>query len=84
METTTIKTVIPWDVESLNEFRYFNCPICSYKHKSKQDFVYHTSDAHPECVEYFKMMSDESLCDILCPWNDDSPLIGKEEYAFKK
>ena len=83
MELITIKPESPWDVESLNEFQYFNCPICSYKHKSKQDFVYHTFDTHPESVEYFKMMSDDSVCDILCPWSDESAIIGKK-HTFRK
>ena len=57
-----------WDVESLYEFQYFNCPICVYKHVSKQDFVYHTYNSHPESIEYFKKINDGSLNDILSPW----------------
>ena len=58
----------PWDVESLYEFQYFNCPICFFKHVSKQDFVHHAYNTHPESIEYFKNISDGSLNDILSPW----------------
>ena len=62
-----------WDVESLYEFQYFQCPACTYNHNSKQDFVCHTFDTHPESVDYFRKISDGSLGDILPPWgfNDE-------------
>ena len=63
----------PWNVQSLCEFQYFHCPSCLYIHNSKQDFVCHAFDTHPESVEFFKNISDGSLSDILPPWgfNDD-------------
>ena len=64
----------PWDVDSLYEYQYFQCPACTFNHNSKQDFVCHTYNTHPESVEYFRKISDESLSDILPPWgfNDEN------------
>ena len=66
-----------WDVESLYEFQYFHCPACSYNYNSKQDFVCHTYDTHPESIDYFRKISDGSLSDILPPWgfNDEKSEI---------
>ena len=61
----------PWEVESIYEFYFFNCPTCSYKHCSKQDFVNHVFDFHPESVDYLKNISDGSLTDIATPWQND-------------
>ena len=65
----TLKLENPWDVESLYEFQYFVCPSCLYKHGSKQDFVCHAFDNHPECVIFFENIRDGSINDILCPWD---------------
>ena len=67
----TFRIESPWNVDSLYEFQYFDCPKCPFKHKSKQEFVHHTFHSHPESVEYFKKISDQSVCDILCPWNEN-------------
>ena len=50
----TYKIESSWNVDSLYEFQYFNCPKCAFKHISKQEFVHHTFNFHPESVEYFK------------------------------
>jgi len=64
----------PWGVVSLYEYQYFQCPACTFSHNSKQDFVCHTYNTHPECIDYFKKICDESLSDILPPWefNDEN------------
>ena len=64
-----VKNSLLWEVQSIYEFQYFNCPSCAFKHGFKQDFVNHISIAHPESVEFLRNISDdESLGDILCPW----------------
>ena len=63
------KTENPWDVVSIYAMQYYVCPSCTYKHVSKQDFVFHAFDIHPESVNSLKNISDGSLLDILCPWN---------------
>ena len=65
--------VSPWDVESLYEFQYFNCPTCSYKHQSAQDFVDHAFNTHPESKNSFINISNhDSFSDILSPWKYES------------
>lgn len=60
----------PWDIiESIYDFQYFNCPSCSYKNGSKQDFVYHAWKNHPESIQNLRRISDICLNDILPPWN---------------
>ena len=59
----------PWEIKSIYELQYFNCPSCSYKIDSKQDFVCHAFDSHPDSVIYLRNIVDESLSDILCPWD---------------
>ena len=80
MET---KVENPWDVKSIYEFYHFNCPTCLYKHSSKQDFVNHVANTHPESVDYLKNLSDGSLCDIETPWkseeSDQNNFIVKKE-----
>ena len=70
----------PWNIESLYNLQFFNCPSCIYKHDSKQDFICHAYDTHPESVDYLKNISDGSISDILCPW--ESNQYG--EYEIKK
>ena len=66
----TIKTENPWDIDSIYDFYYFNCPMCLYKHNAKQDFVNHILNIHPESQDYLKKISDGSLSDILTPWDE--------------
>ena len=68
----------PWNIESLYDLQYFNCPACDFKNGSKQTFVCHAFSDHPESVEFLKNISDESLNNILCPWNTkttDTPIL---------
>ena len=69
-----------WNVESIYEFHYFNCPSCSYKNVLKQNFVNHSFTNHPESVNYLKKISDGSLNDITSPWKS----FGKEETLIEK
>ena len=65
----TTKSENPWNINSLYEFQYFNCPSCEFKHGIKQDFVYHAYQHHPESIDYLTNISDGSLKDVLSPWN---------------
>ena len=58
----------PWDIQSIYELQYFNCPSCIFKDSSKQDMIYHAFDCHPESIEYLANIEDESLKDVICPW----------------
>ena len=59
----------PWNINSLYELQFFNCPSCEYKHDSKQDFVFHAYESHPESVDYLTNVKDGSLKGILYPWD---------------
>ena len=57
-----------WKFQSIYELQFFNCPACDYKDKSKQDFVDHACNLHPESVTNFKSISD--IDDVVCTWNE--------------
>ena len=57
-----------WDVYSLYEFQFFNCPACKYKTNSKQEFIDHAYDEHLDSNNYLKKIQDGSIRDIACPW----------------
>ena len=57
-----------WNVKSIYEFYFFNCPSCPYRNECKEDFVNHSYTSHPESVNYLKKISDGSLNDITYPW----------------
>ena len=81
---TEVKLENPmWDVKSLYEFQYFNCPSCSYKSDYKQDFVNHTFNTHPESVDFFRKISDGSLDDIITPWNKIAQTYGDLFFELK-
>ena len=61
----------PWNVQSIYDLLYFNCPSCVYKNHSKQNFINHASDFHPESIEFLRKIKD-SLIDIVCPWELES------------
>ena len=76
----TIKKENPWDIKSIYEFQYFNCPSCVYKHNSKQEFICHAYEFHPEAIDYLNNIQDDSMNDIEYPWNINMKLnIGIKE-----
>ena len=58
---------IPWDVESIYDFQFFNCPVCSFKDKSKQIFVNHATENHFGSRKYLSKIKDGSLEDVFIP-----------------
>ena len=67
----------PWNIQSLYELQYFNCPSCTFKNQSTQEIVNHAYELHPESIEYLMNISDESLTDVLLPWNEPQILWKK-------
>ena len=59
----------PWNIHSIYEFQYFNCPTCIFRNQSKQEFVNHAYEFHPDSLDYLINITDESLDDITCPWD---------------
>ena len=58
----------PWDIQSIYDLQFFNCPACVYKDVSKENFVYHAYENHSDSTTYLAIISDGSLDDIHCPW----------------
>ena len=58
----------PWNVRSIYELQYFNCPSCVFRISSKQEFIQHAYEYHPDAIEYLMKINDNSLSDIICPW----------------
>ena len=71
-----------WNVGSLYDLRYYNCPSCPYKHVSKQDFACHAFDTHPESVNFLRKIIDGSLDDIYCPWESNDCKIEEVDENF--
>ena len=64
-----------WEITSLYEFLFFNCPSCNYKVVSskKQSFVNHAYEVHPESIDHLSDIQDGSISDINPPWQDIKP-----------
>ena len=68
----------PWNIQSLYDLQYFNCPVCDYKNHSKQEFFDHAYNLHPESEEALKNIVDGSIGDIVKPWLNDFDLENNE------
>ena len=60
-----------WDIESIYELQFFNCPSCIFKDQSKQEIINHAYEIHPESIESLKNIKDKSLMDVVLPWNEN-------------
>ena len=69
----------PWNIQSIYDLQYFNCPSCVYKNHSKQELINHANDFHPESIEYLTHINDKSLIDVILPWNVSEKEIKSEE-----
>ena len=61
----------PWNICSIYELQYFNCPSCAFRDPSKQGLVNHAYEFHPEAVIFLANIKDYSLFDVVCPWNNE-------------
>ena len=57
----------PWNIQSLYDLQYFNCPSCTYKNNLKQEFIEHAYNFHPESSNYLNNISDGSMTDVEIP-----------------
>ena len=57
----------PWDVKSVYDLLVFKCPACIFLNTSKQKFVNHAFEDHPESIASLLNVSDGSLEDVLIP-----------------
>ena len=68
MSTLIMKEENPWNIQSLYDLQFFNCPACPSKHNLKQEFINHAHNFHPESDEYLKNITDGSLSDVEIPF----------------
>ena len=63
-----IENLNPWSVQSIFDLMYFNCPSCHFKHNSKQEFINHAYEFHPNAIPLLNNILDGSLDDVNIPW----------------
>ena len=71
----------PWNIKSVYELQYFVCPSCVFKDPSKQNIINHAYKFHPESIDFLSNLIDNSLEDVICPWNEPSIKIEAPEYS---
>ena len=71
-----------WNIQSLYELQYFNCPACIFKNTSKQIFVNHAYQIHPEAIENLINIKDGSMNDVICPWDFKEEIKIEDEYYY--
>ena len=59
----------PWNIQSIYQFQFFNCPTCLFKDNSKQEFINHALKLHPESEANLSKICDGSLQDINWPFD---------------
>ena len=47
----------PWNIDSIYDLQYFNCPSCIFKDHSKQEMVNHVFEFHPDSIHHLGMVS---------------------------
>ena len=50
----------PWNVQSIQEFQFFNCPECDSQIKNLQDFIKHAVKDHEQAKDSLCMKSELS------------------------
>ena len=67
----------PWNVESIYDFQYYNCPdqYCSHKYHSKQEFWTHIEENHAEHLLLKKSITDGSLSDVCIAGQSQTSMV---------
>ena len=73
----------PWHINSIYELQYFNCPCCEYREKSKQVFINHAFEKHPEAVDSLTTIQDGSLNDVVIDIPANYQYIKTEEAVME-
>ena len=71
----------PWLVNNLDDFLYYCCPECGLKDKSKEIFLQHALEAHPNAK---KSLSKKTKLVKHEPFDDDQVLGADETELFEK
>ena len=83
-ENENLENENPWNIQSIYELQYFNCPSCNFKNQFKQKFLIHANESHPECIPYLSTIPDDSLNDVICPWKSTEFDLKQEEDEDQK
>ena len=86
-------TISPWNVNKLEDFLHYCCPECEEKNQSRNDFIQHTQNQHPESIAYlFRFHAKEEVLDHVEKFeytmDDDASavtrykIVGKEEHSL--
>ena len=67
----------PWNIQSIYDLQYFNCPSCAYKNIMKQEFINHAYNFHAEAIQFLRNIKDGSINDI------EIPLVKDEDSDLK-
>ena len=43
----------PWNVASVQDFSFLNCPECTFKSKEEANFQEHAVATHPMCLVFY-------------------------------
>ena len=61
---TKIDPISPWNVNKLEDFLHYCCPECEEKNPSRNDFIQHAQNQHPESIAYlFRFHAKEEVLD---------------------
>ena len=47
----------PWSADNLDEFLYYCCPECNVKNRTKEEFVTHALNHHPNAKDFLKKIN---------------------------
>ena len=70
----------PWFVSDLDEFLQYCCPECDEKYPSKEPFVLHAFEMHPNAKDCLELRLDSEKVEVICKKQIDqnSPLKFQE------
>ena len=80
----------PWIVESLEDFLYYCCPECNERNQSREDFLQHALNEHPEAKDYLIPISvknefdDGYYMDTKDIDSEYEAIVQKQDYKLKE
>ena len=69
----------PWQVQSLDEFLFYNCPECNQKSPNKDLFVYHAWQHHPKSQETLISLNEKRPENEIVTPKDDIIVTPKDD-----
>ena len=73
-----------WDVKSLEDFLYYCCPECNERKQSRESFLFHALNQHPEShdflVQYNNQIKEELDVKVYANNDDEEAYMIDEKY----